>query len=641
MVTKAPPGLGGDITLNGVRYPLSVDTDSGNLEYGRADADPESATQPHLETLTWLYGFHDGMGEGIREDPDGDSHRYLYTERMSCAQYGFARLSEVIASVTPSAATTDVATFFFEATDGITTFVYALNGRRAYKMSVSGTTITIHEEKDFGASAVCGRPEFFEGKWYVPLGSAVDFTELTTVATPAATDTWTAASGSMRALAFCRVMDGPIAKLARGYDTNLVALCATAPRTLANWGSGFEVGDSSAAITSMAETGIMLFVAKTDNLWAFAPDGGYTQTVLAPSSRQANALNGVGLATIQGTESAAYNHTSGLYMVDGTAMMSGRGPDGGPAEPDKISKLMAVPNVTLEPFKGTHYEGVVAGKWVWSQYRIAATARTYLLAGYLPYGVGGGVIWHTAHISSASSWARGAYVDASSRFWYAPSGVISFQQIGVDGSPDAGTLSNGKGANSTSHRLYLGLIGGDDPFATKQLNRVRTLHRNIDSTCPIQVLIARDGGAPANVGSTVTSGTTASRFPTENTNDTFNLAMLVADITTSGYTPSSGDPQIWGLQVDVWVRSDLADVIRMVIDCSATYANGVPQVGDPKANRDALMALESGTSVTLVDPDGNSISANVVRVKDASTFSEGDLGITYKVEVFARERITS
>jgi len=337
-----PNLLDGDITINTVRYALARDLkDRPGLAWNVVGVESEQEGEPgEVVTARWDHGWFAGIGETKRLG--SDTAGCSFTEQMDVSNYGYARLTELNATLTPSNAPSDLPTYFFEATDGTTWFVYMVCGRYVYKMSVSGTTITNREEVDNGASAAAGHPDYFEGKVYVPLGSAVVLDELTTVATPPTADTWTAAGATVVGYAFARAMGtGNAAKLWRGVATNRVDGVATAPLTGANWSggatgaTGFEVGDSSQQITNLVDTGVMMLVAKRDGLYRFDPSGIANKL---PLPEMIDNDNGTGLVALPGTELALYNHRSGLYMINGTRVTA-IGPDTNPNNTD-------IPNIT-------------------------------------------------------------------------------------------------------------------------------------------------------------------------------------------------------------------------------------------------------------------------------------------------------
>lgn len=614
--------LGGDVVIDGARYVLARDIQNrpGIAWWTVGSDDEEELGKQRIVTSRWERGWYGGMSEAVRISPD--SAGYAFTESMDAHTFGFVRLSERRFSATPTNTVTDSPAFFFEQGGAI----FLVNGRFGYRMTVSGTTITITHEVDFGASAAAGRPDKFEGLWYIPLGASVDFAEVTTPATFSTT----AAGGSMRALAFSVYQDGSTSKLARGYSTNLVALAATAPLTAGNWGSGFEVGDTSDAITSIVDTGVSLFVAKVDNMYVF--DGtGNNYPVFHFARGTGDATNGVGLAAIPSTSTALYNHQSGLHLAASDTVALNIGPDGNIAR-------QAIPGLSLEPFRGRHYETVVYGSWVYSLYRVTdgGSTRTYTLAGRRVQGLQS-IVWHTYALFEGA--ARGLFVDSSQRLWNIEGTTIGFRQLGQDGSPDAGGSSNGRGTVSTTHRLVLPSTDFGFPTTTKQLQRARVTVRGVSTASPAQFRVIRDGGTIENVSAQMTTAGTHSRWWTAGLNDTCIYATPVLEVvTTSGYAPASSDPQVWAVEVDALLLPTGAAIIKGIIDCEAPFSDGQQQIDPPRVIRDRLAELRRTASVTIIDIDGGHVEANVVDVSDIQV-AEGPDGVSrYIVEVTMRQR---
>lgn len=637
MATRADTtGLRNDIVVNGVRYALGRDVSrerAGLAWWREREAALQDIENGEVLTAEWPFMTPGGMGEIRRLS--AQSLGYAFGERIDTSAFGFARLSELRFIKAPTTQTpTDVPTWFIE--QGGAIFCY--NGRYSWRMTVSGTTITISNDgTDLGAGAAAGRPAKFETFWYIPLGATVVFVELTTPST----NTYTSAAAGEYALAFTTIQDIITARLARAFGTNQVKLAATAPLVAANWGSAFEVGDSSTVITSIVETGVKLYVAKEDNLYLFDPRGtGFVEPVFNIGQGTGDTTNGRGLYAIPSTETAFYNHQSGLHLVDGNVVMLNVGPDG-------IRTNGEIPNVSLEPFRGRHYETVVFGDWVYTLYRVTegASTRTYIMAGEM---IGGPdrIMWHTMDIEA--NWARGLFIDSSQRLWTQVAGTFVVRQLGQNGAPNAGRGSNGRGAASTQHRIFLPATtfyranGDPAPTVLKQLDRIETRHRNLAAAAPLQLTVYRDGGSAENVGTTITSGSQAARYPTEGTNDTFYELMLGLDITTTGgYTPASGDPQIHSVIVRAFARPDKGDLIHFIVDTSRPYGNGSRPIENPLQIRDALQALENGASVAVTAPDGSTLSLNVIKVTDLRMWTDEKGAEQYLLDVVGRQRVTA
>ena len=612
--------LKGDIIIDGVRYPLAKDVgDRKGIAWWRVGSDDEEEDgRLRIVTTKWRQGWQGGMGEMVRLD--SNSSGYAYTENMDVSSYGFARLAEARFSGTPTAAPTDAPTYFFEQGGAI----FCVTGRRGYRMTVSGTTITITHETDFGASATVGRPDKFLGSWWVPLGASVDYTELTTPAT----NSYTANSASLRALAFSVYQDGSTARFARAYSTNQVALTSTSPATN-TWAAGFSVGDTSSAITNLVDTGVNLFVAKEDNMYVF--DGtGNSFPVFNLARGSGDSTNGVGLVALPSTSIGLYNHQSGLHLLSAEIPFLNVGPDG-------LLSMQEVPGLTLEPFRGRHYESVVYGDWVYTLDRITnPTTRTYILAGRILRGLQA-IIWHTYSFFEGAS--RGLFVDSSQRLWTIEGTNIVARQLGRDGSPNPGTTTNGRGQVSTTHRLVLSSTDFGAPMTVKQLQRVRVTTRGVDSTSPVQVQVIRDGGSIESVGETIASNGAASRWWSPGNNDTCQVATVVLTLTTTAnYAPATSDPQIWGVEIDALLRPTAASLNKCVIDCGKVYTNKAEQLDPPREVRDRLTDLIRAASVRITDIDSRIFDYNILEVSDIFVTATPEGEHRYVVEVTLRQR---
>lgn len=511
------------------------------------------------------------------------------------------------------------------ATSG-SSYVYCHSGQRTWKMSVASNAITMVEEKDWTGTAVAGQPWKFETLWYLPLGGAVVFQELATIV-DSGTDTWTAAGAGLYATAFTTAQDGSVARFLRGRPTNIVDLAATAPRTAGSWGDDFEVGDTSSAVVEAVDTGAMQSVSKTDGLYRFSTPGTATKV---PFATTVDADGGVGLVGVSGTEVAFVSYPAGLGYTDGQHVKF--------VGPDTIRTNEAIPNVSLEPFRGRHYENAIFGRWIYSLYRVteSSTTRTYILAGYIhQLGANPLIEWHTPFMETGSARGLGIFeVNDKVTLWTQVGGQFVYRVIGQDGSPNAGRDSIGYGAASTSYNLYLPMDDMGLPNTLKHLRCFEIKTRGVDATCPVQLQILRDGGSAENVGATITGNGVSKRYWTLNTNDTERDGMPLLNITTtSGFDNTTADPQVWGVTIRTRPRPDRGGIYHIIIDTGSRY-------GEAKLRRDNLKALENGAPVTCLDPDGRSITLAVDDVRDLE-LKESEGAIFYTVEMFCEEFVNA
>ena len=458
---------------------------------------------------------------------------------------------------------------------------------------------------------------------------SVAFTTAPTCNQSVPADKLTTADAGLNSLGFATYQEGTTARFFRGDDTNLVSLAATAPLTAGNWGSGFEVGDTSNEILDIFDTGVTLGVAKGDNLYIFDGTGSnYPIFNINPGAEDEEAT----LYAIPGTETLFYAHRTGLHLYDGGRVKMGAGIEG-------ISTLAAVPGVTLEPFQIRYRGVIVVGGWVYALgYAVeSSTERTYILAGKMFAGPGS-IIWHSLDISRAASGeTRGLLIDATMKLWTCEgqnSGTedrITYRQLGWDGSPDAGRDNKGYGAASQQHQLFLPEFVF--PFVV-QLIRYDFMGENLDSTTPVQLQVQRDHGSLENVSTTIVGDGFVSRAWTPGTNDTGWAIRPVIDLTTTaGYNPATADPQGHYLKLVLQPRP----TIRFIVDTGLGYGGGPyspnsSPIDDPRTIRDNFNNLRGAAAVSATDPDGNSLTLFIQDCTDLSTYMK-DNDVHYVLEV--------
>ena len=489
-------------------------------------------------------------------------------------------------------------------------FTYLRNGQRSTKMSVAANVITVEEEKDFGAAAVGGFGTWFDGAYYTPLGKATNAKRLTVIAASGGTDTWADIGTPGTAVAYGTQQDGATAKLVKAYSTsatgpaNLVALSSDST----TWGTGWDIGDDTHDIVKLADSGTSGFAAKEDDTYRFDPNS-ISERITANYGAPDNTSAGVGLQAIEGTNAMFVNYGCSLFFFDGANRPRDVGIDA-----NQLNR--AIPGVSYEPHRGTYYESSGHGEWRYELYRVTESSVVYT---YLIVSRKGGNGW-VAH--TYKRWAgvvRGLQFDTeTSRLWYAwvSQGAIRYMQFGSDGSPDAGRDAIGYGAASTTYLFIGSKTMASNPGTNQQLYRITTLTRNVDATCPIQLQVYRDDGSAESVGSAITGNGVTHTYWTMGTNDTarqFRLGMSMT--TTSGYAPTTADPQILLAITLVRPLPTKVPVYRITIDTQEP-------IGTDKAQevaytqRAALAALVSGVSVACVDVGGNSLNGWVHSVSE-------------------------
>lgn len=471
---------------------------------------------------------------------------------------------------------------------------------------------------------------------------SVAFTTIPTAFFVGPVDELTLSDASVDAEAFANIQDGSTAKIARAYSTNFVALAATGPRVSGNYGAGFEVGDSSVRVRAMTEVGSYLMVAKADGIYLFDSTG-YAWNLLpwlkgSPDSDDIN-ISSAG-------ERALYSHPSGLYLVDAVNNRISN------ISIDRIlSWSLSAPTSTTPPNGGRHNESALYGSYLWSTYLIpsseGADAAWTIVGYYPPNGDPNFPIWHTLHFRANFGY-RGMLIDESPRAWWVSdenANSIVWCQLDESGSPDSGVVgaSTPYGELSTAHLLYLPETpfyranGEPVPNILKQLESVVVVARGLNATTsPLKLQNHIDGAAVVTIGADVTANGRTSRSPTAGSDDTGYLWMFVQNITTTaGYVNTSTDPRIYSFAAYAKLRPDLMDAYHMIIDTSAkAYSGGGQVVDDAKTQRDNLDTLKGGASITVLTPLGDSISMNIIDVRDMSLDGE----LSHMLEVIAIER---
>jgi hypothetical protein len=486
-------------------------------------------------------------------------------------------------------------------------FVYITNGQRVYKLSVSGTTITVEEIKDHGNAAVAGGNALFLGDNYLALGADTAFSALTTVAQSGSTDTWTADASGDTSLAFARQQDGGTAKLLRGHTIRLADLSTDG----ATWtADDYQVGETSSAITNMVDTGTSAYVSKTDGLYRFVSEG-VTQKII---ESQPDPDNGCGLLGLQGTDAVLYNDTAGLWFFDGANLPTLIGPDAN----DLNQPINAITHV---PRGGRHYETAKVGKWFYSVYRVTeSTVKTYILAGFR---TGQRWTWHT--VWRYDGVVRGVVPDDSGRLWHVwPSeGLLGYHQLDEDGCPDPGRNTIGHGAASTTYDFVL----PDVLFLAKTyLHSIEVLLTSTGGSTPLQFQYQVDNGNATNIGGPVISSGLSRVFKGTTAVGGYRWRLIASVTTTAAddatypFDPDDLSPvTIRAIRAYFWTRPQKSDRIHFTVDCGKPLSSGAMD-SDPKARRDALKALArgdtSGPAVTCLDPDGGTLYLGMFRAAD-------------------------
>lgn len=494
-----------------------------------------------------------------------------------------------------------------------TTYVYCGNGDTITKMSVSSDLLTITEEQSRSkAGGTFGKPAKFDSVWHIPWGGSVTAEYISTIGA-GVDDTYANINGTPTALAFTTQMDGATSKILRAYSTNLVDASATGGASASFDASAFEVGDDSAVITNMEDSGTSVFVGKADGLYWFEQPGiAFPLTHIPRHSHGANTTHGVGLLAVHGTNAAIYNHGSQLFWFDGANL-----PDNIAPESSLLNSL--IDNLTHVPLGGEWMETAQAGNWHYALYRVTETTDvTYLMAFYR---AGGRWVFHSYNRIDGIMRGLGVIdIDGVQTLWttFLSEGYIGFYVIGRDGSPYAARDSIGYGEASTTYLWYGPEVSHDAPITNKQLWRMVIHTRDISSTCPIQLQLIREDGSAQNVGSTITADGQAIRYLTLGTNDTaVRHRPVISMTTTAGYAPTTTDPQVLALADQVYPRPDRSRTFQIIVDTQLRPLGDSYSIDDAKTVRDRLVALTGDAApVACTDPDGNSIQLKFTEIRE-------------------------
>lgn len=507
--------------------------------------------------------------------------------------------------------------------------VYVANGQHTTKLTVAANVITEAANHDFGDQAVAGYGTIYNGAAYLPLGKRLN-AQVLAVGSP---DAWT--DLGYTAVAFTTQQDGPTAKIAKGFSTsptgiaNQVAL-ASDPSAAGVYGAAFSIGSATYDIVRMADSGTAFAVGKTDNLYKADPTLTSEQIT---SESGFNADNGCGLVISQGTDAVWYTHAAADFFFDGSSRPQDSGADAN-------SIATTIPNVLNVPIRGKYYESYITKNWKYSLYRKtdSGTTKTYLEARHY---VGGKWILHSG-LLRIDGVARGMFVDSSFRLWWTnvTGNLIEYVQLGKDGSPDAGTDAIGYGAASTTYYLYMPEIDYALNVTHKYAWQIEINARNIDATCPIQIVALNDGGAETNFGAAITASGVSKVYSTTNNGTRLRWALKI--VTTGAYNPLTADPQVWALISQVFPQTDKEDKFDIIVDTQQVYHGENHAVPEAYGMRTSLVALKgvSGSPgpapQACIDPWGVPLTMRILDVGDLYVRGPNQAGqVNWVVDVSA------
>lgn len=634
--TEAAQAIGFTTTAFLLSSVLST-TDQPGTQEGAALAIGAASATDEVEASAWLdqdnvgtsdvYGLDD---TALAFEEIDDTGAELAT--ATCADIDMETAGWLTWGVNTGAAV-NIYFLGFAALASSSSAIYGSNSQTTTKMTIASNVITVQEQTQHGGDASCGFGTTFEDIRWQPLGKIANAVKLTAV-TVTTGDTWGDAGHT--AVAYCNQQDGPTAKLAKGYSAsaaaaaNLVALSSDG----SSFAGGWEIGDLTAEIIRMVDTGTSFYVGKQDNLYRADPTSIADKITANPPHPHPGDAHGAGLTAAPGTDACFYNHGPNEWFFTGGQRPADIGIDTNPFN-------QPIENITHEPVNGEYHEGVLGGDWKYNLYRVteSSTTKTYVLASHWIRGLGR---WIPHSYDRLDGWARGAFIDNEFRLWIAFNGDYMYYQLGKDYSPDAGRNNIGYGAASTTYRNYLPEIDAGLEVTKKRLWQFFILTRNIDATCPVQLIVHRDEDVEEDVGPAIVTSGLSKRHWINGTKDTATRLRLGMKITTTAtYDPASSDPQVLVFGVRVFSEPDVAGAYDITIDTGAAYEGDEP-AQEAKDQRDALLALVNNDAVVVTDPQGNELVLRFLDVSDLQVQGPNEDGkVHYVLRCQAEERVSS
>lgn len=580
------------VTLDGVQYPVD---EWRTIESGG------------LLKEEWVDGFVGGAGDYYRTRRDS----YYCADGFDGSRYPFASLRPSVQSTaTANLDVTNYPMYAFYADSGGVNYLYVVNQRYAFKYTAAGATL--HSTFDFGATAVAGRPAFFEGVWYVPLGTAVNARKLTAIGVGAAADTWT--DVGVLALHFAATQKDGIAQLARAHSTNNIDLSADGT----TFGDDFEVGNSSSFISDLLPWLSELAVIKPDAPYVFAPSGGSSYPVQ-------EIISAPNVSRYHGSNSHVYGpylywcplHT--LWRIHGS-----RADQIDPtADPRWLhAELDSFPPIRQSTGGGWFRTSVAAyGKWLYFQ------VSDQVWGGQISED--GRVVWHGS-IFTATVAGRILRIAIAQGTTATPKLIIAedttdtvhFMVLSEDGAPQKHSLLNAaRGDLSTTFRMVLPNLDFGEPTKQKQLRRMAVMVNGFGATAPLQLTVYRDrAGSSEDVGATITADGFNERRWTPGTNDlAFEVQPQFEVVTTAGYSSSGSDPRIRYFLIEAASRS----VYRCVIPATVQGLNETAQTVNTVIQ--ALRNLRNKGTFTCIEPHGlDTFTAEIIGIEEEVTQGGGN-----------------
>lgn len=226
----------------------------------RSPTEQQYGNQPApIETPVVFRTWHRGYGDE-RQLQEGRYHYALNADARFPAQILPGPYVHLIAPPTlPVGVTADPITAIFEQ-DG---FLFVLAGRYCYYLDGADLEIA----NDFGAGETALSATVFGGNAYIGMGYTEPFWERASGPNPAAG--WTQAGAGLYIGYSASFKD----RMWASVSESTVRAVAADPMTGADWTAEYAIGDATHTITSLAELNDMLYVGKTDGLYALDQEG--------------------------------------------------------------------------------------------------------------------------------------------------------------------------------------------------------------------------------------------------------------------------------------------------------------------------------------------------------------------------------
>ena len=410
-----------------------------------------------------------------------------------------------------------------------------------------------------------GKPVQWISKYRVPLGEGADVQTLTTVAVPAATDTWTRNYG-LAARHFCVKANN----LGRACLKRYVSLCAADDiGNLGNWGADYAVGSPDVVITDLVEWSDELAVCATDGMYMF--DG------VATSRQQLPLLGGLkdadnGKNTLGMASFIFYPSADGFWRWQYGAHKR--------VDPDADRYYVKAKETSNEPINLKHYGSAFCGDHV---YHAAYDGTNYLLL-HGKLNEEGELIWDC--LISTTNAIKTVYLDSNRYLWFGWGTDLAYIVLKQGGEPTGGTFGNASLVTTIYERE---IILAED--AEVRLRMVKVITRQMPgATFKWQVFASRDGGTFVQVGLDITADGVSKCYFTAASNLTARrIRLKYVGTATAGFTPDATPPEITFAGVYGEAKPDDAEAVKATINLDDTKGSraGVTLYDELKARENA------------------------------------------------------